>query len=215
MNAMWVWLPPNFHRPGRTGDADLPPPLQRLANAVHIGDRDREMAESRAEIVSGLLIPVVGQLDHRVVGLPRHSPTKASVNRPVGKLAPPQQAHTEMPGVEIERFLKVLHPDHGVEQAVAGSCLRHRSCDCSLFDARVRPAAQDVEYRRGRPGARAFPVRVQRGDRRGRRLDLRAPRPFVPQQQERRFRQGGPRCSSPEETRGIAGRSSTRLTIVA
>src|SRR5207302_9078261 len=56
------------HRAGRTRDLD-PGGAELLARLVDIGHADCEMTKGAAEIVGLGLFPVVGQLDHRRIGL--------------------------------------------------------------------------------------------------------------------------------------------------
>ena len=56
------------HRPGRARDLD-PGGAQLPAGLVDIGHADREMPEGAAERVGFGLLPVMGQLDDRAVGL--------------------------------------------------------------------------------------------------------------------------------------------------
>ena len=104
-----------FHRPRLAGDrrAGL---AQRFAGAVNIGHAERDMAVSVAQVVRRVLVPIMGQFDHRLL-LFRTISDEGQGELAIGKIRLAQQFHAEQPGVEIERLVQVLDPDHGVEHA--------------------------------------------------------------------------------------------------
>ena len=121
-----------LHRAGWPGylDALLP---QRGAGAVDIGHADGEVAEGRADLVRLGLVPVVRQLDDCVFLL------IAIADEGERELAarivlPPQQAHAQEPGVEIDRLFQVEHPDHRVQETesdcIALPLLESRGLSC-------------------------------------------------------------------------------------
>src|SRR5262249_35831791 len=86
-----------------------------LAGPVDVVGADRDVAESIAEIVV-LRVPVVRELDdgrRRLVAVADEREREAA--RLV--VAPAQELHAEHAGVERERLLEIVHPDHGVEHA--------------------------------------------------------------------------------------------------
>src|SRR5262249_9561571 len=107
-----------FHRPRRTRDlaarlGDL------LAHAVHVRHADSELPEAGAELVGLLLIPVVGQLDYGMllfVAIADESQRVLAFR----DLTLAQHLHAHRTGVEGQRLVEVLHPNHRVEHAVVG-----------------------------------------------------------------------------------------------
>ena len=106
------------HRAGRARHLD-PGGGELFAGLVDIGHADREMAEGAAQRIGLRLIPVMGQLDHRRIGF------VAIADKRQGELAGrvialAQQLHAEQLGVEMQRFVEVLDPEHRVQQG--GPC---------------------------------------------------------------------------------------------
>src|SRR3546814_11011647 len=82
---------------------------------MDIRNADGEVAESGAEFVGLLLAPVMGQLDdgvRRFVAIAYES--KREFARRIVLLA--QELHAEQAGVEVERPVEILDPEHGVEK---------------------------------------------------------------------------------------------------
>src|SRR5580693_546798 len=114
-----------------------------LAHAVDVGHADGEVAEAGAQFVGLLLPPVVGQLDGTVLAL------VAVADEGQGVLAGrhvtlAQQLHAHRPGIESERFVEILHPDHRVQHAVVGGGIGHQPllyCRSRIMAAKVASAA--------------------------------------------------------------------------
>src|SRR5260221_4679685 len=87
-----------------------------LADAVELVDADGEGAKGGAGIIGLLAIPVMRQLDHRRILLVAIADEGDGI-APGLVVAAPAQRHTEMLGVEIDRFLEIEHADHGVQHA--------------------------------------------------------------------------------------------------
>src|SRR5207237_4788618 len=77
--------------------------LHGLARLVDIGHAERDVAEAVAEIV-GLRVPVVGELDHRLLALVAVA-HEGERELAVGIVLAPQQLHAEHSGVEAEGAL--------------------------------------------------------------------------------------------------------------
>ncbi len=78
------------------------------------------MAEGRADRIGLLLAPIMGQLDRGVIGFVAVA-DEGQGEFPARIVVAAQQLHAEMAGVEIERLVEVEHPNHRVQQPIAGS----------------------------------------------------------------------------------------------
>src|SRR5215472_14097443 len=103
-----------FHRTRRPRDLDAGW-LETLAGGIDVGDADGEMAEGGADGIGLLLVPVVGELDHRAAVLAAVADESERVAT-VRHLALTQHLHAEKPGVEVERFLEIEDAQHGVKK---------------------------------------------------------------------------------------------------
>src|SRR5690348_10849569 len=103
-----------FHRARRARNLD-PSLLQALAGGVDIGDADRQMTEGGADGVRLLLIPIVGELEHRAALLDAISDESEGIAA-LRHLALAQHFHAEKARVEIDRLLEVENAQHGVEK---------------------------------------------------------------------------------------------------
>src|ERR1700730_9285975 len=89
---------------------------ESLASLVYVGHPDREVAKGAAQRVGFGLIPVVGQLDHGIVGLVAIS-DKGESELAGRVIAFAQQLHTEQLGIEIQRGVEIAHPDHRMQKS--------------------------------------------------------------------------------------------------
>src|SRR5216683_1503061 len=104
-----------LHRPrcARDLDAFL---AELFAGGVDVADPDGEMAERGAERIGLLLVPIVGELDHRAARLVAIADEGEGVAA-LRHLALAQHLHAEEPRVEVERLLQVEDAEHGVQHA--------------------------------------------------------------------------------------------------
>src|SRR5258708_2935311 len=104
-----------LHRPRRARDLDAF--LGELvAGGIDVADPDGEMAERGAEHIGFLLVPIVGELDHRAAGLVAIA-DKGEGIAALRHLALAQHLHAQEPCVEVERLLQVEDAEHGVQHA--------------------------------------------------------------------------------------------------
>src|SRR6266852_3139745 len=104
-----------LHRPrcARDLDAFL---AELFAGGVDVADPDGEMAERGAERIGLLLVPIVGELDHRAARLVAIADEGEGVAA-LRHLALAQHLHAAEPRVEVERLLQVEDAEHGVQHA--------------------------------------------------------------------------------------------------
>src|SRR5579883_459209 len=129
-----------LHRARRPRDLDAGL-AQLLAGRIDIGHADREMAEGGADRIRLLLIPVIGELDHRIGRLVAIADKGEGVAA-FRDFALAQHLHAEEPRIEIERLLEVEYAQHGVQHArLDGVCRIHglSSDDPQLAPARTAP----------------------------------------------------------------------------
>src|ERR1051325_278108 len=88
---------------------------EALAGLVDIRNANREVAKTAAQRIGLLLIPVVGQLNDRAVGLVAIA-DKGERELAGWVVALPQQLHAELLGVELQRFVQILDPEHRVQE---------------------------------------------------------------------------------------------------
>ncbi len=104
-----------LHRTRRPGKGD-PFRLQALAGGVYVRNADGHVPETATQVVGLVLVPVVGQLDHCVIGLGAIA-DEGEGELAAGEILAAQLRHAEKPRVEIQGLVQVAHPDHGVEDA--------------------------------------------------------------------------------------------------
>src|SRR4029077_5770379 len=127
-----------------------------LAHAIDVRHADGEMAEAGAQFVGLLLPPVEGQLDSAVLALVAVADEGQRVL--AGRhLALAQQLHAHRPGIEGERFVEILHPDHGVQHAVVGGGVGH----LPLLYCLSRIMAEKVASAATLPATSALPENFQ------------------------------------------------------
>ena len=102
-----------------SGSTAAPPPwiaAQRahlITGRCGIGHFHRQMAKAIAQLVAGG-VPVVGELDHRVVDF--FAVTDKSQGEAAFRvIGAAQQAHAQHFGVKTQRGIQIAHAQHGVQ----------------------------------------------------------------------------------------------------
>src|SRR5690606_21954446 len=130
-----------LHRPRRARNAD-PFGGEPLADAVNIGNAKRDMAKAGAEVIGLFLIPVVRQLNDRVVLLISIADEREG-EFPARVILLAQHFHPEPVTVEREGFVQIPDPDHRMQHLEIAALCSH-GFSTSFRISRTMPAARSA-----------------------------------------------------------------------